>query len=328
MWRVNSRAALLLAALSMPLAWAQEPAAFDPQIRNNTLAVNPAETLALAGNSSRGTLLAYDLRAGKLLRELSGFVTPRNIVFSPDGERFYVSDSSKGVVERWHAGSWTREASLAIGPGAFGTALNRDGSRLYVNNQAAGSLTVVNLPQWRVEKVLTGFAQPRQGIKVSPDGGTVFVINFLGDKITLVDAAKLEACAEVGGFDKLRAISVSGDGRSLFAANSGADTLSWVDVPSRTVIKTVKVGQEPYGAALRPDGRFLYSGNLKSNSLTVVSLPAFKAVGEITGFSGPRQAISFSRDSAKAWVLNEDLGIAEVDLARKAIVRVLAPAAG
>ncbi|MDF0606141.1 beta-propeller fold lactonase family protein [Neisseriaceae bacterium TC5R-5] len=301
--------------------------AFDAQISNNTLAVNPAETLALAAKSGSAKVLVYDLRSGQLRQELTGFISPRNIVFAPNGETFYVSDSSKGVIERWNAQSLQKEATLAVGPGAFGTAIDKQGQRLYVNNQASNTVTVLNLAQWRAEKVITGFAQPRQGVKLSPDGQTLFVTNFLGDKITVVDTDKLQPIADISGFNKIRAISISADGKTLFAANSGADTLSWVDLASKQVIKSVKVGKDPYGAALRPDGRFLYAGNLKSNSLTVVALPAFNVNGEITGLRGPRQAISFSRDSSTAWVLNEDLSIAEVDLSRNKIVRELIAAA-
>jgi DNA-binding beta-propeller fold protein YncE len=40
----------------------------------------------------------YDLITGKALQRLNGFVTPRNVVFAPDGKLFYVSDSGLGEV--------------------------------------------------------------------------------------------------------------------------------------------------------------------------------------------------------------------------------------
>ncbi|WP_024301619.1 YncE family protein [Pseudogulbenkiania sp. MAI-1] len=306
---------------------AAAPLPFDGDIRNNTLAVSPDERMAVVGNSQTDHLLVYDLQSGVLKASLLGFVTPRNIVFSPNGVHFYVTDSSKGVLERWSAQALRREDSLALGPGAFGSAIDRQGRRLYVNNQASSTVTVVDVPGWRAEKIITGFAGPRQGVKLSPDDDTLYVTNFRNDLLSLVDTATLSLRGEIGGFDKIRAISVSADGKRLFAANSGSDTLAEVDTVSRRIVATVRVGRDPYGAALRPDGKALYAGNLKSNSLTEVTLPDFKSVAEIGGFRGPRQAISFSRDSRRAWVLNEDLSLAEVELVSRKIVRELKPSA-
>lgn len=312
-------AALLLTGL------AHAAPAFDGQIRNNTLAVNPAETLALATKSDSDKVYVYDLRSGKMRQALEGFISPRNILFSPDGQSFYISDSTKGTIEKWDSASLTRSASMAVGPGAFGTTLSRDGSRLFVNNQATSTVTAFDPATLQPLAVMTGFAQPRQGIKLSADDKALFVTNFLGDKITVVDPNGFKTLAEIGGFNKIRAIAISRDGKTLYAANSGSDTLAEVDVEGRYVRRSVKVGSDPYGAALRPDGRFLYSGNLKGNSMTIVSLPDFKVTGEIGGLHGPRQAITFSHDSRKAWVLNEDVSIAEVDLTARRITRTLTP---
>ncbi|AXE31936.1 phosphate ABC transporter substrate-binding protein [Chromobacterium phragmitis] len=322
---MRKTATLISAAILWALAQASAAQAFDPDIRNNTLAISPDESLAIAGNSQSPTLKVYDLASGEQRATLPGFITPRNIVFSPDGRSFYVTDSSKGLLERWNAGTLKLEASLALGPGAFGSAIDRQGERLYVNNQASNTVSVVDLKAWRVSKVITGFSGPRQGVKLSPDGADLYVTNFRSDKLSVVDTASLSVLREIGGFNKIRAISISADGGILYAANSGNDTLSKVDTKTGLITATVAVGSEPYGAALRPDGKVLYSGNLKSDSLTEVALPAFTPAAQIGGLSGPRQAISFSRDSRKAWVLNEDLSVAELDLATRRITREIKP---
>ncbi len=43
-------------------------------------------------------MVIYDLAAGKTIRTLTGFVTPRNLVFAPDGQRLDVSDGTLGTV--------------------------------------------------------------------------------------------------------------------------------------------------------------------------------------------------------------------------------------
>ena len=51
-------------------------------------------------------------------------------------------------------------ASIPIGAGAFGTAIDAEGKRLYVNNQAANTVTVVDLLNRQTIAVLTGFSSP------------------------------------------------------------------------------------------------------------------------------------------------------------------------
>jgi YVTN family beta-propeller protein len=151
----------------------------------------------------------------------------------------------------------------------------------------------------------------------------LFVTNFLGDKISLVNTETNKIEGEIGGFNRIRAISITRDGKTLFAANSGADAICVVDLATRKITATIAVGKDPYGAALSPDERLLYSGNLGDNSLTVIALPSRTVTATITGFRQPRQAIVFSRDGKTAFVLNEDLSISRVDVAGNRIVEVI-----
>ena len=85
----------------------------------------------------------------------------------------------------------------------------------------------------------------------------------------------------------------------------------------------MKVGEDPYGAALTSDDRFVYSGNLKGNSLSVIDTASAKVVATVTGLNEPRQAIVFSKDGSRAFVLNRDLSIAVVDRATNTVASTL-----
>ncbi len=300
-------------------------ATFDGQIHNNSLAVSPDETIAVVSYSERPEVLVYNLETGRVQAVLDGFITPRNIVFAPSGKVFYVSDSSLGIVAKVESASFKILARLPIGPGAFGTAISKDGKTLYVNNQAANTVTVYDLESDRAKAVITGFAQPRQGICLSPEGSKLFVTNFLGDKVAIVDTQANKIEGEIGGFNQIRAISITADGKTLFAANSGANTLAVVDVARRAIVKTIPVGHDPYGAALTPDEQFLYTGNLKDNTLSVIALPSMEVVATVTGFKGPRQAIVFTKDSQTAFVLNEDLSVAKIDVKTNQVLSTIGP---
>jgi YVTN family beta-propeller protein len=324
-----------IAGVCSTAAMAAEPAppaaarwTFDGAIHNNSLAISPDEKTAVVSYSERPDVLVYDLASGQVRAVLKGYVTPRNIVFAPSGQQFYVSDSSLGTVAVIDTASLKTVGSIPAGAGAFGTTLSKDGGTLWVNNQAASTVTRYDLAAQQPRAVVIGFAQPRQGVRLSPDGATLYVTNFLGDKITLVDTATNKVSGEIKGFDKLRAISVTADGKTIFAANSGSNTIAVVNVDKRAIATTVAVGKDPYGAALTPDGKFVYAGNLGDNSVSVISVDTQKVVATIFGFKEPRQAIVFTRDGKLAYVLNEDLSVAKVDLAIHRVVGTLAaPAA-
>ena len=298
---------------------------FDADIVNNSLAVSPDERLAVASYSLERGIRVYDLRAQRLMTTLTGFVTPRNILFTPDGTQILISDSTRGVVAVVDADTFKEVAAIPIGAGAFGTAVDRDGQRLYVNNQASNTVTVIDLPDRRAVAVLTGFSQPRQGVKLDHAGARLFVTNFTGDTITVVETATLKSVGEIVGFDGIRAISISDDDTTLYAANSRSNSISVVDLKSNAIRASVPVGRDPYGAALSPDGRRLYSGDKVDNTLTVVDTGTNKPIGTIAGFDEPRQAIVFARQGTIAYVLNKDLSIAVVDLKAQKVIHTIRP---
>ncbi len=298
---------------------------FDAAIKNNSLAVSPDEHLAAVSYSDEPRVIVYDLQTGQPIKTLAGYVTPRNIVFAPDGKCFYVSDSSLGTVNVVDTASFETLARYPVGYGVFGTVLTADGRTLYANDEAASTVTAVDTADGSARAVIPGFAQPRQGIRLGPDGKEAFVTNFLGDKITVVDLATHKPTGEITGFKALRAISISKDGQTLYAGNSGQDEVAVVDLAKREVVARIPVGKDPYGAALTPDGRFVYSGNKADNSLSVIDTATRQVIATITGFQEPRQAIVFTKDGKLAYVLNKDLSIAVVDTATHQITKTLTP---
>ncbi|MGW6380760.1 beta-propeller fold lactonase family protein [Peribacillus butanolivorans] len=286
---------------------------FDTQITNNSLAVSPDEQIAIVSDSREQSVLVYDLTKGKLRKKIDGFGSPRNIVFIDGGSEFVVSDSTLGTLRFYSTKNFTLKDEVVVGPGAFGTAVSPDGKILYVNNQAHNSVTVVDLEKRKPMAVITGFAQPRQGIKVSPDGKYIFVTNFQGDKVSIVDAATQKIIREISGFSMIRGISITADGGTLYAANSGRNSISAVDTLDGNIKSEIKVGREPYGASLSPDNKLLFASNKADNTIDVINVADHRVVKTIDGFNEPRQAIVFSRDGDRAYVLNRDLSIARVN---------------
>jgi YVTN family beta-propeller protein len=69
----------------------------------------------------------------------------------------------------------------------------------------------------------------------------------------------------------------------------------------------------------------VYSGNLKGNSLSVIDTATATVVATVTGLDEPRQAIAFSKDGKRAFVLNRDLSIAVIDRSSNAVTNTMRP---
>src|SRR5207253_3640514 len=91
---------------------------FDAHIKNNSLALSPDETIIAVCYSDSPEVVVYDAAGRTPPRVLSEFITPRNILFSPDGQRFYLSDSSLGEVVEIGAGTLDVSRRFAVGAGA------------------------------------------------------------------------------------------------------------------------------------------------------------------------------------------------------------------
>jgi YVTN family beta-propeller protein len=296
---------------------------FDAHIKNNSLALSPNEKIAAVSYSDTPEVIVYDLTARTPPRVLWNFITPRNIVFASDGRHFYVSDSSLGEVVEIDANTLGTTRRFAVGAGAFGTAITHDGRTLFVNNQAASTLTIVDIPSGRSDAVLTGFAQPRQGIKISSDGKTVLVANFGNDQVAVVDAVARKIFSRIGGFNQIRAISLTRESDVLYAANSGSNSITEVNVATGRIVRTIPVGRDPYGATLSADQKKLLTSSKQDGTLDIVDLRSGLIAGSIGGFLEPRQALVYSRDGKSVYVLNKDLSIGVVDLSTASVSRTL-----
>lgn len=287
------------------------PAPFDSIIRNNSLAINSSESMAIASASFESNILIYDLTNKKLLKSLDGYITPRNVEFAADGKSFYISDSSLGVVRQISTDDFTTLNEVDVGQGAFGFAIR--GNTMFVNNQAQDTVSVVNLDTWEIEHKVDGFANPRQGIKVGSSGRYVYVTNFKGDDVRVIDTDSWQVTQVLVGIHGVRAISVSKDETKLYGASSLTDSIKVVSIRNNQILKTIPTGKEPYGATLSADGHLLVTGNKESNSVQIFDMDNYRLLKTIGGLNEPRQAIVFSHIPNMIYVLQKDLSIAEIN---------------
>jgi YVTN family beta-propeller protein len=201
----------------------------------------------------------------------------------------------------------------------------RRGPRVYVSNEAEGSISVIDpTTQQRLKSISVG-KRPR-GIRVSRDGALVYVAlsgspiagpgvdestlpppDRASDGIGIVDTVKGQLLRVLKSGTDPEQFVLSRDEKRLFVANEDAGQVSVVDVASGAVTKEIPVGDEPEGVELTPDGRFVYVTSEAENQVAVIDVERLERVATIPVGPRPRSTV-FSPDGSRAYVAAENDG--------------------
>jgi len=220
--------------------------------------------------------------------------------FSPDGSRLYVSGGNRDVVYEytWRADSAALADSIVLAPPPgkeggrvypAGIACSPDGARLFVAENLADSLVVVDLASRRVVQRLATGRYPYD-VAVHADG-RVYVSAWGGSWIaTFAPRGKgLVAGARITVGPHPTSMLLDGAHARLYVTCATSDRIavvatdrdSVVDVLSDSAPGGPPEGSSPNALALSPDGERLYVAEADNDAVAVFGKQA--AAGEATG---------------------------------------------
>lgn len=219
------------------------------------------------------------------------------------------------------------------------------GPRLYVSNETAGDVAVVDIASRTVTSRIQVGKRPR-GVRVSPDGFTVYVAlsgspmagpgvdesklppaDKRFDGIGVIDVREGKLLRTLPGGSDPETFAITRDGKRMFISNEDAGTVTVLDIAAGNVINTIKVGGEPEGVDLTPDGRYVYVTSEEEGNVAVIDTESLKVVRTIT--VGPRpRSTGFLPDGSRAYVSAENDGsVYIIDNVKRALLKRL-PLAG
>ena len=246
--------------------------------------------LALGGWRQQGIQLldTRTMAVSQTLEQAAAFV---GVAFSPDGNWLYASGGNQDVVYRygWSGNRATLVDSIALAlkkPADIGTrypaglAFSRDGSRLYVAENLADSLAVIDVASGRVIQRLPTEAYP-YGVVVAPDG-TVWVSAWGGSTVSAFPRAgeRLGAGTRVPVARHPSAMALNAAGTRLFVVSASTDRVVVLDTRTRQVIAELRCeppggvtqGSTPNAIALSGDGTRLFVAEADNNAVAVFDL--------------------------------------------------------
>ena len=228
------------------------------------------------------------------IRQAAAFV---GLAFTGLGTSLYASGGNTDVVYRyrWAGDSAQLADSIILAPRSpeqdgthypAGLALSGDGRMLYVAENLADSLAVVDVATGAVVQRLATGRYPF-GVVVTPDG-SVFVSNWGAGTLAVFSPAgngRLNAAAFVPAGRHPSALLLNKAGSRIFAASGSTDRVTVIDTRSRAVVATLldpppsgpDEGTTPNALALSDDGTRLFVAEADANAVAVFDLRAATA---------------------------------------------------
>lgn len=203
------------------------------------------------------------------------------------------------------------------------------GARVYVTNERAGTVTVIDTATDKVTAIVRVGGRPR-GLDVSRDGGSLYVAlsHFPrergdADAVVAIDTRDGRVKARhLAGADP-EGLAVTPDGRRLYVSNEEAGTVTALDLRTNKVLATVAVGTEPEGVTISPDGRWVYVTSETSSTLAIIDAHTGRLVSNLMTGVRPR-AVAFSAVAPHAYVTAEiGRSVSMVDTATRTLTRTL-----
>ena len=243
------------------------------------------------------------------------------VAISPDGRTAYASDRTNAGAGSVRIGSiapgptmtFTGAVSLPKDSFLAGMAISPDakGSRLYVAENLAGNLAVVDTATKTVVKEIPVGRQP-WGVAVHPSLPRVYVSNRADDTVSIVDTEELMVVRDpVPTGRGPNAVAVSPNGAKIFVANATSDDLTVFDVDAPDAPRQISLrpfagalpGSSPNALAFSPDGSRLYVANAWDNTVAVVSPDSETVLGLIPTGWYPT-GIAVSPDNRTLYIAN------------------------
>jgi YVTN family beta-propeller protein len=183
-------------------------------------------------------------------------------------------------------------ATIQAGPSPNFVAAAPNGKQLYIANNAAGVVTVVDTAVNKITGTIPIPQGPPQFIAFSRDGRRAYV--SLWDKqggtvhaISVLDTTSNTVKATIQVETRPFLSAVSPDGKLLYVPNHDTNTVSVIDTKTDKLVTNIQVAPNPHWVAFTRDGKKIYTANHDSNLVSVIDPATNKVLRTIPTPTSP-----------------------------------------
>lgn len=187
------------------------------------------------------TIDVFDVASTRKLRtiDLAPNERPHGLVWLKDGRMVATTEGSQSVAIVQPNGKVSSIRTAAAGSHML--AVDANGSRAFVANMGAGSVSVLDLGRGTKVRDIAVGGKP-EGITLAHGGRELWVGDNDGGRVQVFSTADYRKLGEVAVGPTPIRVTASPDGSTVVTSNNGDGTLSFVDVPTRKVRRTIDLG--------------------------------------------------------------------------------------
>jgi len=257
-------------------------------------------------NNVSSSVSVIDLATLGTVAEVPTGERPHDVNVDPRGRYFYVTvlftEQSDDLLQIFDVNTHALVASVVTGHQPVHVVPDHAGERLYVSNEAASTLSVISVPEFKVIETVKLKGRGPHGLVLTPDGRFVLTPNRRTGDISRVDLARHQV-DRIGlpPGAKPMAMGITGDGKSAYVTDVGLNRVHKIDMAQKTVVASLPVGILPMEAPVHPTRPFLYIPCMGSAAVYKVDLDNWKVEKIIPVGPGPR-GIAYRADGKYAYV--------------------------
>ena len=210
----------------------------------------PDDDALLVGSTGNNKLLYLDRKTGQVTGQVP-MLDPYQLAFSPDRKWFVTTALRMNYVDIY-AGDDVLKRRQDIAPVKriktrampSHLAFSGDGKLLYVTEQGAASVAVIDLAAQRVLHTIAVGNEPA-GIWVTPDDKEIWVGVMGFNYVAVIDRATHKMVTKIVTGAGAHNIFTRGDGKHVLVSNRVSNTVSLVDWQNKKVVDTYPVKGGP-----------------------------------------------------------------------------------
>ncbi len=197
----------------------------------------------------------------------------------------YITNGFSGTVSVIDTANNTVGATVGVGSGPVGVAVNPTGTRVYVANLTSRSVSVIDTATHTVAAAVPLGGTPF-AVAVNPSGTRVYVTTQSSNKVSVIDTGTNTVVATVATGSTPGAIAVNPSGTRLYVAivgttNNPGSTILVIDTATNAAIGNVAVGGIPQAVAVSPAGTRVYATLNAPDGLAVIDTASSSVIANI-----------------------------------------------
>ena len=248
-----------------------------------SIAMHPSGSYAYVANTTSNSISRIDTATNTAsILSLSGpgvnpLSAPRFVVFSPTGDRAYVSNqATTGRITVINPADLTQTSEFGVAATPRSLAISPDGNTLFITHVGDNLVSFVDLtapPPNNKTTLSTGSGSGPTGLAVDTTGTTLYVALSLTNRVAVIDVASKSITRQLTGFTAPQEITLHPNLPRVFVANHGNTTVGIVDIstnPQSVITPSLTVGTQPWQVAFTPNGLKGYVANRGSANVSVI----------------------------------------------------------